>query len=294
VSLAINAVVAGLAIGSVYGLVALGYTVVFNATRVFNLAQGDLVMLGVLLSWYLLDVRHWPQVAALACVLVGVTAVSLAEERLVVRPFLSRPRDNIGWFIATLAFSLVVETVVTDLYGENPPQPVPSPLPSRAIHLGSVSIVPKLLLAFLALVAVTAAVEAFYRRTWLGTAMRATAEDREVAALRGISPTRMSALAFGIGGLVAAVAGYVVAPIVFSDVTIGLNYSLKGFIALAIGGFGSIRGALVGAWVLGVGEQLFDLYVSPRYEVVAGLALLMAVLAVRPTGLFGPGRLRRV
>src|ERR1039458_1834527 len=110
-TLAINAVVTGLAIGSVYGLIAIGYTVVFNATKVFNLAQGDLVMLGVLISFYVLDLRHWPEIVALAIVLVAVPAVSLLEERFVVRPFLQRRGSSIGWFISTLAFSLVVETI---------------------------------------------------------------------------------------------------------------------------------------------------------------------------------------
>lgn len=294
-SLFLNAVIAGIAIGSVYGLIAIGFTVVYNATRVFNLAQGDLVMLGVLLSWYLLDVLHWPQVAAAAAVLVGIPVVSLFEERFVVRPFIRRPGDNIGWFIATLAFALIVETVVTNLYGNRPPEAVPSPFASTAIHLSrSITTAPKFVFAFGALVLVTVAIEAFYRRTWFGTAMRAAAEDREVAALRGIEPTRVSVAAFAIGGLVAAVAGFVVAPIVFSDVSVGLAYTLKGFIALAIGGFGSIRGALVGALALGVGEQIFDLYVTARYEVLAGLGLLMIVLVFRPTGLFGARGVRQV
>jgi branched-chain amino acid transport system permease protein len=294
VNLVVNAIATGLAIGSVYGLIAIGYTVVFNATRVFNLAQGDLVMVGVLLSYWALDLEHWPQLAAFGFVLVGVVVVSLFEERVVVRPFLRRPAENIGWFISTLAFSLIVETIATILYGNHPPEPVPSPLSGRAVHLGTVTISPQLLLAIVTLLVVTAAVELFYRGTWLGQAMRATAEDREVAALRGIDPARMSTLAFGIGGLVAAVGGFVIAPVVFSDVSIGLAYGLKGFIALAIGGFGSLRGAVIGAFALGAAEQVFDLYVSPRYEILAALALLMAVLALRPTGLFGETGVRRV
>jgi branched-chain amino acid transport system permease protein len=293
-TLFLNAVATGIAVGAVYGLVAIGYTVVFNATRVFNLAQGDLVMVGVLLSYWALDVQGWGQVAAIAVVLIGVPLVSMFEERVVVRPFLSRPSDNIGWFISTLAFGLILETVVTRLYGDNPPRPVPSPLPSSPVHIGSITMRPQLLLAIAVLIVVTVAIEQFYRRTWLGQAMRATADDRDVAALRGIEPRRVSMLAFAIGGLLAGIGGYVVAPIVYADVTIGLAYSIKGFIALAIGGFGSIRGAIVGALAIGVAEQLFDLYVDPRYEVIAGFGLLMLILAVRPTGLFKSSVVRQV
>ena len=282
----VNAVVTGIAVGAVYGLIAIGYTVVFNTTRVFNLAQGDLVMVGVLLSYWALDVRGWPQVLAVVLVLVAVPIVSLVEERVAVRPFLGRDRDNIGWFISTLAFGLIVETVVTRLYGDNPPRPVRSPLPSGPVHIGMVTTRPQLLLAVGVLAVVTLAIEVFYKRTWLGQAMRATADDRDIAALRGIDPRRMSLVAFAIGGLLGAIGGYVVAPIVYADVTIGLVYSIKGFIALAIGGFGSIRGAIIGAIAIGVAEQLFDLYSDPRYEIVASLGLLMLILAVRPTGLF--------
>lgn len=290
----LNSIAAGLAIGSVYGLVAVGYTVVFNATRIFNLAQGDLVMLGVMLSWFLLNVWHWPQAGVFFAVLLGVPLVASFEERTVVRPFLRRTSDNIGWFIATLAFSLVVETIITILYGDNPPYAVPSGLPTSSLHFLGVTVTPQLVLAFGSLIVVTVLLELFYHHTWIGMAMRATAEDREVAAFRGIHPTRVSQLAFIVGGVVAAVAGYVVAPLVQSDVTIGLTYSLQGFVALAVGGFGSIRGALVGAWVLGVSEQLWDAYVDPRYEIVAALLLLLAVLAIRPTGFFGERGLRTV
>lgn len=289
-----NAIVTGLAIGAIYGLIAIGYTVGFNATRVFNLAQGDLVMVGVLLSYWALDVMHWPQFGALLLVLAAVPLVAVVEERLVIRPFLRRTDESIGWFISTLAFGLIIETVVVLLYGNHPPRAVPSPLPSTSVHLGSVATRWQLLLAIAALVLVALALEAFYWRTWLGQAMRATADDREMAALRGIHPARTSVLAFAIGGLIAGLAGYVVAPIVYADVTIGLSYSIKGFIALAIGGFGSIRGAIVGALAVGVAEQVFDLYVDPRYEPVAALLLLMMILAVRPTGVFRSHVVREV
>jgi branched-subunit amino acid ABC-type transport system permease component len=290
----LNAGFTGIAVGSVYGLVALAYSVVFVATRVFNLAQGALVMVGVLLSYFALKVQGWPQAAAFALVVVGVVGVSLFEERLIVRPFLRRSPHNIGWFIATLAFSLVLETIATILYGDNPPNPVPSPLGSTPVHVGPITTTPQLLLSIGALLVITLAIELLYRRTWIGHALRATAEDREIAALRGISPTRMSRLAFLIGGLISAISAFVVAPVVYADVTIGLNYSVKGFVALAIGGFGSIRGALVGALCLGITEQVFDLYGDARYEMVAGFGLLLLVLLIRPNGILGDRQARTV
>jgi branched-chain amino acid transport system permease protein len=152
----------------------------------------------------------------------------------------------------------------------------------------------KFILAFAVMIAVMVLLEVFYKRTWLGTAMRGVAEDREVAALRGIDALRISRLAFVIAGLVTALAAFVVAPIVSADVTVGLTYGLKGFIALAAGGFGSLRGCVIGGLLLGVAEQMFDLYVSSNYEILAGLILVLIVLAIRPSGLFGTRAVRQV
>jgi branched-chain amino acid transport system permease protein len=120
------------------------------------------------------------------------------------------------------------------------------------------------------------------------------AEDREVAALRGIDALRVSRLAFVIAGLVTALAAFAIAPIVSSDVTVGLTYGLMGFIALAIGGFGSLRGCVIGGLLLGIAQQMFDLYINSNFDILAGLILVLLVLAVRPTGLFGTRAVREV
>lgn len=292
----ISAVVAGLAIGSVYGMIAVCYTVVFNATSVFNVAQGDIVAVGVLLSWLCLNEAHLNQVLSLFIVIAGITVLSLLEERLVVRPFLKKDHSvaGIGVFIATLAFALVLETANSDIYGSRPLETVRSIAGQSPVRIGAVAIAPEYLLAFGALVVITIVLELFYRRSWLGTAMRACAEDREVAALRGIDPVRISRSAFLIAGIMAGIAGFVLTPIVSANVTVGLTYGLKGFIALAVGGFGSIRGSLIGAFLLGIAEQMFDLYGNANYDVLAGLGLLLLVLAVRPTGIFGSRAVRVV
>jgi branched-chain amino acid transport system permease protein len=134
----------------------------------------------------------------------------------------------------------------------------------------------------------------FYKRTWTGQAMRATAADRDIAMLRGIDVKRISQLAFLIAGLAAGIGGYVVAPIVYSDPSIGLNYAIKGFIALALGGFGSMRGAIVGALALGVAEQVYDVYGNASYEITISVGVLIVILLIRPTGLFGTLRAREV
>ncbi len=293
-TIVVNAVVAGLAIGSVYGLIAIGFTVIYNATRIFNLAQGLLVVVAVMLSYFALVPEGWPQWAAFLLVLVSVCALSLFEERVVVRPFLSRRGGSIGWFIATLAFATVIQAVVVRLYGHNPPRPVPSPLPSAPILIGFVHVSWQQLVAIIAFVAVCIALFVFYMRTWTGQAMRATAADREVAMLRGIDVRRISQLAFGIAGATAAIGGYLVAPLLHANPDIGFSYAIKGFIALALGGFGSMRGAIAGALILGVAEQIYDVFGDPSYEIGVSVAVLIVGLLLRPTGVFGSQRVREV
>ena len=291
----VNAALSGLAVGSIYGLIAIGYTVIYNGTRIFNLAQGTLVMLAVMLSYFALVKQQWPQWLAFLVVVVGVLAVSLVEERLIVRPFLNRRGgEGIGWFIATLAFSAILQAVVVRLYGNNPPLPVPSPLPSSPITIGWVHFSWQQLFVFVAFIVVCTVLLVFYKRSWTGQAMRATAADRDIARLRGIDVTWISRLAFVIAGLAAAIAGFAVAPIVYADPLIGLNYAIKGFIALALGGFGSMRGAIVGALTLGVAEQIYDVYGNAQYEICVSVGILVAGLLLKPTGLFGGLKAREV
>jgi branched-chain amino acid transport system permease protein len=282
-----TAVVAGLAIGSIYGLVGIGYTVIFNATRVFNLAQGDFVMLGVMGSYLAFVVWKLPWVVGLVCVMAGVAAISAFEEKFVIRPFLKKSgAASFGWFIATLGFSAVIEAAVAVLFGHRAIVAIPTPLSLNGIRIGSVLIGYREILIVGTFVVCVIALEIFYARTWMGQAMRGTAEDREAASLRGINPISISRTAFLMAGLLGAIAGLAIGPITFSDPTIGLNFTLKGFLALAIGGFGSIRGAVVGGLTLGVFEQLFDAYVSSNYEILVGLILVLVVLSIRPEGLF--------
>jgi len=283
----LSSIVAGLAIGSIFGLVGVGATVTFNATRVFNLAQGDLVMVGIMASYYGLDVLKLPQSLDFLLVLAVVALLALIEERTVVRPFLRRRGEGrFGWFIATLGFASVVETVVRVAFGTHPIVAIPSPLPLAGIRVGDAVIGYRQLLVIGTFVTVVVLLDRFYARTWTGQAMRAVAEDREAAALIAINPDVMSRSAFLIAGISAGLGGFVIAPIKLSDPTVGLGFTLKGFLALAIGGFGSIRGAVTGALALGVCEQLFDTYVSSNYEILVGAGLALIVLVLRPEGLF--------
>jgi branched-chain amino acid transport system permease protein len=295
VTLFLTAVIAGIAVGSIYAIVGIGYTVIFSATRVFNLAQGDLVMVGVMSSYYVLVVLEWPQWTAAVLVVLFVAAVALFEERFVVRRFLKKQGTaSFGWFIATLGFSLILETVVNVSFGRHPIVSIPSPFALSGVHIGDLLIGYRQLFVIISFVVIIAALEFFYQRTWMGQAMRGTAEDRDAASLLGINPVVASRVAFGLAGAVAGFAGYAIAPITFSDPNVGLAFTLKGFLALAIGGFGSIRGAIVGGLLLGVSESVWVLYRGSTYEPLVGVVLVLGVLLIRPQGLFNTPTTRTV
>ncbi len=287
VSVFVTAVLSGLAIGSIYGLVAIGFTVIYNATRVFNLAQGDLLLVGIMMSFLMLYVVHVSEVVDFVVVVAAAALVAGVEEKFVVRPFLKKSGAAVfGWFIATLGFSAVVEAIVNILFGHHPIVAIPSPFPLSGVHFGTIVLGYRQMFVIGTFLLVIAFVEIFYTKTWMGQAMRGTAEDREAASLRGINPIVISRTAFLMAGVIAGIAGFCIAPITLSNPMVGISFTLKGFLALAIGGFGSIRGAVVGGLLLGVAEQLFDAYVSSNYEVLVGLGLVLLVLTVRPQGLF--------
>jgi branched-chain amino acid transport system permease protein len=289
-----TAVIAGLAVGSVYGLIAISYSIVVGSSGIFNVAQGNLLIVGVLVSYYALDLWKVPQVVALFLIIAVIVVLSLVEEFVAVRPIISRGSGGITWFISTLGFGLILSTICIKIYGSRAVFAIPSAFGSSAVRVGGLSIAPKFIASFILLLIVGFGLELFYRKSDIGTVMRAVAEDREVASLRGVRVIRVGQLAFVLAAVVTGLAAFVIAPIISADVSTGLIYSLKGFIALAIGGFGSMKGAAVGGLLLGVAEQLFDTYSSANYEILAGLVLILLVLAFRPQGLFNTAVLREV
>jgi len=290
----LNALIAGIGIGAVYAFIALGYSVVHRSTGIINIAQGDLMVAGVLVAYFCLVKWHRNMALVPLAILVVVIILSLVEERIAVRPFITGRARSTGWFVSTLGFSFALQNVCVNVYGQHPVVAIPGLFRTASIKLGDTSISTKFLAAFVAVLLTAAVLELFYQRTWLGMAMQGLAEDREIAALRGVNPAQLSQIAFAIAGVVAALAAFVVAPIISSDISVGTFYGLKGFIALAVGGFGSIRGCLVGGFLLGLSEQMFDLYISSEFEIVAGLIIVLLVLTIRPSGLFGARTVRTV
>ncbi len=290
----LDVIVAGLTAGSLYCLVAVGFNILYRPTKVFNFAQGDLVMLGAMVSALLTSQFGWHWLAALAVAMLGVAALAVLVERVAVAPVLARGSDGTAWIITTLAVAMIITNLVGKVWGADPiVVPAPTPLsvdmlPWRGVGVSSYQIA--LVLLTLLIVAGT---ERLYRSLW-GKAALAVAEDRDAALLRGIDPRSISRWSFALGGALAALTGVLAAPVLNAATTLGGLLLLKGFAAAAIGGLGSNRGALIAGYLIGLAEATSALLLSPGYHNAVMLVLVLGVLLLRPGGLFSSLEARTV
>lgn len=277
----LNIVIAGISTGAVYGLVALGYNLIYNATGVFNLAQGDMISIAVMLLYVLYAGLKLPLFLDYILILLALAIVGAVEERIVVRPLVRR-NSRLGWLVSTLGFSIVIESVIVILYGQRPTESLPSPITASGWHVAGLSLAPRQLAVPIAMFVCAIAIAVMSQRSRFGRSMRAVAEDWRAAALRGINPNSVARRAFVLGAAVAGIAGIVIGPLTGTLTGVGLTYSLDGFVAMAIGGFGYYLRGCWAALLIGVCQSFFDYFVSAQYDVVVGLILLLIALVAIP------------
>lgn len=296
--LAAQAAVSGLAAGAVYALVGMGYNVVYGGTRIFNLAQGQVLMVGVMMTWVLREQAGLPAVVAIALAALLAGLANVAVERVAVAPLYLRPAVGqhahlLGAFVTTLGAAIVAQNLANIVWGHEalPFQPY---FELTGLHVGGVTVTAQQ--AFMVAVAVLTvlAYQTFSTRTRWGTALQAMSEDSEAAMLRGVPIVRGRMLAFVLAGILSGLGGAAIGPIVFANPNVGFEFGLKGFVAIAIGGFGSSVGALAGGLILGITEALMVTFGDDQYRAIAGLVLMLVVLLVRPRGIAGRYSLRAV
>ena len=280
--------------GCIYALVALGFILIYNAVGVVNFAQGDFVMFPsyVALTFVLPSITvfgaivHWqlPMLLVYAIVLVSMAAFGLLFNRIAYYPL----RDR-GWLpvvISTIGVSIFLRNLAQLTWGSTP-QVFPSPFHIESLTLGHVHLRPQDLL-ILAVASVLIVFQyALFEWTSLGKQMRATAQDRSTAQLLGIRVDRIVAITFVYSVLLGAVAGLLVSPIFTVTKEMGGLIALKAFAASIVGGFGSIPGAIIGGLLIGVVEALGGFYISPAYTDAIAFVILIGVLLVKPSGIFG-------
>jgi branched-chain amino acid transport system permease protein len=273
----------GITSGSVYALTAIGFTLVFSATQIINFAQGQMVMLGGMtgVSFYNAGLPLW------ACFLgaVAIVAViSVGMEQVAIRPLMRK--GVLAQIIATVGASFVLETAAMLVWGRDA-KPLPAFSGEHPIAIGKATIVPQTLWVVGLTVVVVTALTIFYRRSLLGTAIRACAVNPSAARLQGISYRRVVVFTFALTGAIAAAAGVMITPISFMGYSSGTMLGLKGFAAATLGGLGNPLGAVLGGFALGIIEALGVGVVSAGYKDAIAFVILLLVLFLRPAGLLG-------
>lgn len=290
----IDLLVSGLTAGCLYGLVGVSFNILYRPTKVFNFAQGDLVMLGAMGCALLLTRGGWPWLAALAVAALGIAVLALVAERVAVAPVLRRGGHGHAWIITTLALSMIITNLAGRLLGVDPiVVPAPWPLSTAALPIEGLSISSWQLALILITVLLVFGIDRAYRSLW-GKAALAVAEDREAALLRGIDPQRISRWSWALGGAFCALTGYLASPVLGASTTLGVALLLKGFAAAAIGGLGSNRGALVAGLLIGLCEAAVAHWLSTGYQNSVLLLLVLGILLLRPGGIFSSLEARTV
>ncbi len=283
-------VVSGVAAGAIYALVALGFVVIYKATEVVNFAQGELVMLGAYWAITFHVVLKFPYPGAFALALLGTAAVGILVELTASRPVLKG--SVLSVIIATIAVGMILRNAARLIWG---PEiwPFPPVLSRTPYALAGLLVTPESLWVAAVTLAFMAGSYLFFTYHRVGKGMRAVSQNRTAAALVGISVKRTFSVAWGLSAILAGVAGILLAPLQPASPTMGL-VAIPAFAAAILGGFDSMVGAVVGGFILGIVQNLAGFYISSVFKDIIAFLILIAILIVKPSGLFGGHTAQRV
>ncbi len=302
----LQAIISGLAVGGAYALVALGFSITFTTTKTLNFSHGEFVSAGAFVGMSVLFLALGqpitstsfgaavPGAAAQLLALAGALGVMGLLGWLLyylgVRPFAGRP--GMAWVMSTLGFGVILQSVGLAIWGPKPVV-VPGPLGDTVIRFLGVGVRPQELLMLGVAVAIMIGFDYVMNRTMLGKAMRAVAANGSVASLMGINTNAIMVFAFVVSSALAGLSGFLLAPIAQASLFMGLTVGLKGFSGAMVGGLSNPRGCVIGGFALGLLESLVNLW-QAQWREVAVFALVILVLAFRPTGLFGRAYVEKV
>jgi branched-chain amino acid transport system permease protein len=273
----------GLAMGCIYALVGLGFILIYNATTGINFAQGELVMLGAFVFYSMVSTGA-PYLGAALATVVLMGLAGYVFQLLLFHPL--RNRSFLAFIIATIGFSIFARNLALLIWGPFPLK-APSLFSRSTVEIGDVVLTPEHIFIIGTTMIVLLLQYGLFFHTDLGRRLRATAQNAEVAQLMGVRAGRMIAITFVLSAILTGIAGVLLAPIFLIDTEMGLNLILKAFIAVIIGGFGSIPGAVVGGIIVGLLEILIAVFISSVYKDAIAFAILIFFLVVFPQGIFG-------
>lgn len=289
----LSAVISGFGLGSMYGLMALGFYVTYAVSGTVNFAQGSSMMLGAVLCFAFSQTWGLPMGMAILLALAGCAAYGLLVEWLAVRPFARRGSN--AWLMSTVALGIVLDNLVMHSFGKEP-RSLPSALTQTPIEIGGLGlgVYPlHLLIPALGLM-LAAALHLVARRTRWGIGMLAVVQNRDAARLVGIPITRVTAAAFAVSTLLAGIAGVLIAPLFNVNADMGTLFGLKAFAVAILGGITSAWGVMLAGLMFGIAEALVTAGLGSSYTQIITFTLVIIALALRPNGLFGRAEVKKV
>ncbi|NLM25360.1 MAG: branched-chain amino acid ABC transporter permease [Firmicutes bacterium] len=279
-------IINGIALGSVYALIALGYTMVYGIIKLINFAHGEVYMLGAYFGFFAITMYNLPLIPAMIVSMILAAIVGMLIERIAYRPLRNAPR--IAALITAIGASLLLQSTAQLVFGASFRSFPQNVIPLKRITLGSVFITNRQLIIFLTSIFLMIILHLIVNYTKLGKAMRAVSMDQEAAKLMGINVDRIISFTFALGSALAAAGGILVGMLYNRiDPYMGVLPGLKAFVAAVLGGIGIIPGAVLGGFLMGVAENLVVAFGSSTYRDAVAFAILIIVLLIRPSGLLG-------
>ncbi len=283
----LQSLISGILIGGVYALIGIGLTIIFGVMRVINFAHGDIMMVGMYMTYFLFTLFGIdPFVSVLITIPMMFLFGGILQKLFINRILGALPQNQI---LLTIGLGLIMSNSAMLAFTSDY-KILTTSYSSSSYRLAGLSISKPLAISFLITVAITAILYWFLMRTDTGQAIRATAQDREAAQLMGINVKRMSVLAFGIGSAMAGTAGALISPTYYIFPQVGSAFTLKAFVITVLGGMGSIVGATLGGVIIGVVESMGAAYISSDWKDVVVFTIFLLVLLIKPSGLMGTSR----
>ncbi|WP_407180125.1 branched-chain amino acid ABC transporter permease [Bradyrhizobium sp. STM 3562] len=278
-----TALVSGLGLGSIYGLIALGFTLTFAVSGTVNFAQGSSVMLGAVLCYVLAIGMHWPIAVAAPAALLVCALWGLVVERVAVRPFVARGTNS--WLMATVALGIVLDNLVMGLFGKEP-RAMTSPLADDPWVISKIGIYPLQLLIPTVALGLAALVHLGMTRTELGLRLRATVDHPDAARLMSIDVTALIALTYAAAALLAGICGILIAPLYNVAYDMGTLFGIKAFAVAILGGLTNPWGVVIAGLGYGLVEACATTWLGSSSTQIVTFTVVIAALALRPAGLF--------
>ncbi|WP_366922228.1 branched-chain amino acid ABC transporter permease [Metallumcola ferriviriculae] len=280
-------IISGLLLGGIYALISIGLTMIFGVVRIVNFAHGEFLMLAMYATFWMFNLFQLDPYVAVFIVTPLLFLIGVLVQRVFIQPILNAPATV--KIFSTLGLSIVLQNLAL-MFWKADYRTVQTSYQTSVINLGTLVISYPRLVAFIVATGINIALFFFFKRTYMGKAIRAVALDRGAAMLMGINVYNIYLLAFGLGTAFVGIAGALLMPIYYVFPTVGSLFILTAFVVVILGGMGSVLGAFIGGLIIGLVEAFAGFYLDPALKEAVYFIIFILILVLKPTGLFGLGR----